>query len=81
MRFSVEIDVPEHLRLDMEALLTATRQCEQLAAQLAGATTRRDSLVVKLSEVGGLTRRQVAIAAGLTPGRVQQIITRRRQGP
>ena len=53
-------------------------ELRRAAKQLEGAQKRRDDLIVKASEAG-MTRRAVAEATGLSGGRVQQIITSRRE--
>jgi hypothetical protein len=53
-------------------------QLRRAAEQLGTAQKRRDDVIVKASEAG-MSRRAVAAATGLSGGRVQQIITSRRE--
>jgi predicted transcriptional regulator len=57
----------------LEVLRDVARRHGEVQAELAVLARRRDDLVRRLS-ADGLTRREVADAAGLTPARVQQIV-------
>ena len=58
---------------DLHALAEAGRRCDELSERLRDEIAERDALVRKLTSAG-FTRREVAEAARLTPGRVQQIV-------
>lgn len=59
---------------DWVALERAGRRCEELSEHLQEAVTQRDDHVRRLSREGA-SRRAVAAAARITPGRVQQIVS------
>lgn len=63
----------QDLLTDLDALVEAGRRCDELSERLREETAQRDALVRKLSSAG-FTRREVAEAARLTAGRVQQIV-------
>jgi hypothetical protein len=74
MPFVKRVNTPKTARL-LAQLADVGDECETLAASLAAAQTRRDKLVRQASTAGA-TRRDVATAAKLTGGRVQQIVRR-----
>jgi hypothetical protein len=51
----------------------------QASEAIREAIARRDDLIFDASEAG-MSRREVAAAVGLTPGRIQQIIDERGRG-
>ena len=56
-----------------DELSDVSRRSEELATELSRLTRRRDELIRSLSELGA-SRRAVADAAGVTVGRVQQVV-------
>jgi hypothetical protein len=60
----------------LDELRDVGQECATLAASLQDAQRRRDALARKASKLGA-TRREVAQAASVTAGRVQQILDRR----
>jgi hypothetical protein len=59
----------------LNSLREAGQRWQAAAGELEQAAQERDRLIVEATTAGA-SRRQVAAAAGVTPGRVQQILDR-----
>lgn len=66
---------PSGRALPLDELRAIAREIERLAADLHEAAELRDRLIVEATRAGA-SRREVAAAAGVTAGRVQQILAR-----
>lgn len=69
----VKRPVSKETQADLDRLAKAGALCVRLEADLAAARELRDDLAKKATESGG-TRRDVAQAAQVTPGWIQQLI-------
>jgi DNA-directed RNA polymerase specialized sigma24 family protein len=73
--------VPGHLSSSAYTLLNVDdpeRELRQAMKELEAAKERRDVAMLRATEAG-MSRRQIAAVAGLSVGRVQQIIVGRRE--
>jgi DNA-directed RNA polymerase specialized sigma24 family protein len=75
------VAVRAHLSFSAYTLLNVDdpeRELRQAMKELEAAKERRDVAMLRATEAG-MSRRQIAAAAGLSVGRVQQIIVGRRE--